>query len=76
MKLFPTWEVDKVLAHIKGWGWPEDLDLAQLTRKTMFLMALVSSKRVKALSNLSIAPSLVEFSPGAVRFSPVKLDKH
>ena len=75
MKLFPTWEVDKVLTLVKEWGLPEDMDLAQLTRKTLFLLALVSSKRVKALFNLSIAPGLVEFSAESVRFNPVRLDK-
>ena len=75
-KLFPTWEVEKALEHIKGWGLPEELDLAQLTRKTIFLLALVSSKRVKALSNLSMGPGLIEFSSGSVRFRPVKKDKH
>ena len=63
MKIFPSWEVDKVLGHIKSWGDPVNLDLGQLTRKTIFLVALVSAKRVKALANLSVAPGLVELTP-------------
>ena len=31
---------------------------------------------MKALSNLSVVPGLVELTPEAVRFNPVKLDKH
>ena len=57
-------------------GDPSDLNLGQLTRKIVFLVALVSAKRVKALSNLSVAPGLMEITPKLVRFNPVKLDKH
>ena len=50
--------------------------MSMLTRKTVFLMVLVSAKRVKALSNLLVSPGLLELTPESVRFTPVKLDKH
>ena len=62
-KIFPLWEVDKVLDHLKTWESHSNLSLADLTRKTTFLLALVTAKRVKALFNLSTAQGLMEFSP-------------
>ena len=62
-----------VLDHLKTWESPSNLSLADLTRKTAFLLALVTARRVKALSNLSIILGLMEVTPNAVWFNPAYL---
>ena len=51
--LFPTWEIDVVLDHVRSWDHPSRLSLADLIKKTVFLLAIVSAKRVASLNNFS-----------------------
>ena len=74
--LFPSWEVDVVLQHLKSWEHPSTLNLRDLAKKTVFLLALVSAKRVASLANLSIDPGFMESMSNSIRFTPVAMDKH
>ena len=67
--LFPSWEVDIVLNHLKSWDHPSELGLRDLTKKTVFLMALVSAKRVASLANFSIAPGMMDMTKSLVCFT-------
>ena len=74
--LFPSWEVDIVLEHLKTWSHPSKLGLSDLTKKTVFLMALVSAKRIASLANFSGAPGMMDLTASLIRFAPISLEKH
>ena len=42
----------------------------------MFLLAMVSAKRVASLNNLSIAPGMVDMMSSLVWFTPSLLEEH
>ena len=64
------------MEHLKSWGHPSDLGLSDLTKKTLFLLVLVSAKRVASIVNLSIAPGMIDLTASLVRFSLVSLEKN
>ena len=50
-----TWDVDKVLLHIKGWGDNDQMDLKLLSHKVTMLIALTSAARASELQALTTA---------------------
>ena len=69
--LFPSWEVNIVLGHLKTWNHPSELGLSDLTKKTVFLMALVSAKRIASLANFSVAPGMMDLTASLIHFIPI-----
>ena len=55
-KLFPSWDIVKVLNYLKTWGVTEKLSLRKLLMRTAFLVALVCYKRPADLINMNITP--------------------
>ena len=74
--LFPSWEIYIVLDHVRAWDHPSRLSLGDLTKKTVFLLAIVLVKRVAFLNNFSIALGMVDMTSTSIRFTPVLLEKH
>ena len=53
-KLFPNWEIVKVLNQLLTWGEAKQLSLRNLSIKTAFLVAIVCYKRPSDLCNMQV----------------------
>jgi len=67
------WDVGVVIQHIKGLGANEDLNLKQLTLKTVMLLALTRPSRSADLSKLNLQTRA--FKSNGVVFRPIHLAK-
>ena len=74
-KLFPSWEVTKVLNYLKTWGTTKDLSLKQLLMKTAFLVALVCCKRPADLCNMHIVEGYWQLSMERFICQPLGIGK-
>ena len=68
-----TWDVGKVVSHLKGLGQNEDLSMKQLVRKLAVLMALVQACRSSELAALDLDYRIVQ--PEGVTFKLATLTK-
>ena len=74
--LFPKWDLNTVLLHIKTWGPSSGLDLKYLSYKMIFILAMVCSKRPSTLALFTIDDAVCQISNSTVRLLPVGLEKH
>ena len=68
-----TWDVSQVTSYIESLGETESLSLADLTHKTVMLMALTRPSRSADISQLDLR--FRKFLPEGVSFQPTKLAK-
>ena len=66
--LRPTWDVAEVLNTIRAWGPTHQLDLGQLARRSLTLVALASIKRLSDLTLLDTAPGHMVLSSNRAVF--------
>ena len=66
--LRPTWDVVELLSIVKAWGPTHQLDMSQLARRTLTLIALASVKHVSDLSLLDTSPGHMALGPSRVVF--------
>ena len=74
-RLFPEWNVQKVLTFLESWSPIADLNLKQITLKTAFLLALVSFKRPADIYRLHLLDGYWELNMSRLRAQPLEVGK-